>query len=191
MEAQTRVKGVLRSINSENTVRSTQGHRKWQAGGKFFADMYDTIWGYSRYIFMCFFGRLGNKNYAHLEPSEKGSKRISAKRWTQTKEELSSLNVSRGIRSQYVMLLGYFWSNTERKLWWKWKISLSAYTWESALSVTVSVLLSTSIFWFASYFQTWSWRLLHLMVLGLEQCHFMFLPNEITWWCKCPIHWKY
>lgn len=84
---------------------------------------------YSRCIFMCFFGRLGNKNYVHLEPSEKCSKRISAKRWIQTKEELSSLNVSRGIRSQSVMCWGYFWSNTERKFWWKWKRSLSAYAW--------------------------------------------------------------
>lgn len=63
---------------------------------------------------MCFFGRLGNKNYAHLEPSEKGSKRISAKRWTQTKEELSFLNVSRGIRSQYVML-GYISDQTQKE----------------------------------------------------------------------------
>ena len=44
-EAQTRVKRVLRSINSEHTVRSTQGHREWQSGGNFLADMYDTIWG--------------------------------------------------------------------------------------------------------------------------------------------------
>lgn len=69
---------------------------------------------YSRCIFMCFFGRLGNKNYAHLEPSEEGSKSISAKRWTQTKEELSSLNISRGIRSQYVMGFVYFWSNKKK-----------------------------------------------------------------------------
>lgn len=33
------------SINSEHTVRSIQGHREWQSGGNFFADMYDIIWG--------------------------------------------------------------------------------------------------------------------------------------------------
>lgn len=133
---------------------------------------------YSRCIFMCFFGRLGNKNYVHLEPSEKCSKRISAKRWIQTKEELSSLNVSRGIRSQYDVL-GVCLIKHRKKVMMKMKNKFICLHMKSVLTITVPVLLSMSIFWFASYLQTWWWRPFHLMVPGLEPCHFMFLPNEI------------